>query len=126
MRRVKIRSWTDTFLRSERWPHHGAGGNGAYVQDSTLSHYNVLSAKSFLVVVMQVDLPLHYIALHPPAWPQRPAKGTAFKHSEAFSFQITTDGQAETDRYRNAIVGNSGQEGTCGWCKDIDGACLGK
>lgn len=41
-----------------------------------------------------------------------------FKHSEAFSFQIATADQAETDRYWNAIVGNGGQESHCGWCKD--------
>jgi 2-polyprenyl-6-hydroxyphenyl methylase/3-demethylubiquinone-9 3-methyltransferase len=44
--------------------------------------------------------------------------GDAFKHSEAFSFQIATDDQAETDRLWNAIVGNGGQESECGWCKD--------
>ncbi len=44
--------------------------------------------------------------------------GTAFKHSEAFSFQIATDDQQETDRYWNAIVGNGGQESQCGWCRD--------
>ena len=44
--------------------------------------------------------------------------GPAFKHSEAFSFQILTDDQAETDRLWNAIVGNGGQENACGWCKD--------
>jgi predicted 3-demethylubiquinone-9 3-methyltransferase (glyoxalase superfamily) len=44
--------------------------------------------------------------------------GPAFKHSEAFSFQIATADQAETDRYWNAIVGNGGQESMCGWCKD--------
>ena len=44
--------------------------------------------------------------------------GPAFKHSEAFSFQIATDDQAETDRLWNAIVGNGGQESACGWCKD--------
>jgi predicted 3-demethylubiquinone-9 3-methyltransferase (glyoxalase superfamily) len=44
--------------------------------------------------------------------------GPAFKHNEAFSFQIATDDQAETDRLWNAIVGNSGQESQCGWCKD--------
>ena len=44
--------------------------------------------------------------------------GTAFKHSEAFSFQIQTEDQAETDRLWNAIVGNGGQESQCGWCKD--------
>ena len=44
--------------------------------------------------------------------------GPAFKHSEAFSFQIATDDQAETDRYWNAIVGNGGQENVCGWCQD--------
>jgi len=44
--------------------------------------------------------------------------GPRFKHSEAFSFQIATDDQAETDRYWNAIVGNGGQESACGWCKD--------
>jgi predicted 3-demethylubiquinone-9 3-methyltransferase (glyoxalase superfamily) len=44
--------------------------------------------------------------------------GPTFKHSEAFSFQIATDDQSETDRYWNAIVGNGGQESACGWCKD--------
>lgn len=44
--------------------------------------------------------------------------GPAFKHSEAFSFQVATADQAETDRYWNAIVGNGGQESACGWCKD--------
>ena len=44
--------------------------------------------------------------------------GPAFKHSEAFSFQIATDGQDETDRYWNAIVNNGGTESACGWCKD--------
>jgi 2-polyprenyl-6-hydroxyphenyl methylase/3-demethylubiquinone-9 3-methyltransferase len=44
--------------------------------------------------------------------------GPVFKQSEAFSFQIQTEDQAETDRYWNAIVGNSGQESECGWCKD--------
>ena len=44
--------------------------------------------------------------------------GPAFKHTEAFSFQIATDDQAETDRYWNAIVGNGGAESACGWCKD--------
>jgi predicted 3-demethylubiquinone-9 3-methyltransferase (glyoxalase superfamily) len=44
--------------------------------------------------------------------------GTAFQQSEAFSFQIATDDQAETDRLWNAIVNNGGQESECGWCKD--------
>lgn len=44
--------------------------------------------------------------------------GPMFKHSEAFSFQIATESQEETDRYWNAIVGNGGQESACGWCKD--------
>ena len=44
--------------------------------------------------------------------------GTAFTHNEAFSFQIATDDQEETDRYWNAIVGNGGRESECGWCKD--------
>ncbi len=44
--------------------------------------------------------------------------GPAFTHSEAFSFQIATDNQEETDRYWNAIVNNGGQESECGWCKD--------
>ncbi len=44
--------------------------------------------------------------------------GPAFKHSEAFSFQIATDDQAETDRYWDAIVSNGGQESQCGWCRD--------
>ena len=44
--------------------------------------------------------------------------GDMFKPNEAFSFQIATDDQEETDRYWNAIVGNGGQESACGWCKD--------
>ena len=44
--------------------------------------------------------------------------GPQIKHTEAFSFQIATDDQAETDRYWNAIVGNGGAESDCGWCKD--------
>ena len=47
--------------------------------------------------------------------------GPAFKQSEAFSFQVATVDQAETDRYWDAIVGNGGQESQCGWCKDIWG-----
>lgn len=44
--------------------------------------------------------------------------GPAFKHNQAFSFQISTENQEETDRLWNAIVGNGGQESDCGWCKD--------
>jgi predicted 3-demethylubiquinone-9 3-methyltransferase (glyoxalase superfamily) len=44
--------------------------------------------------------------------------GKYFKHSEAFSFQILTENQEETDQYWNAIVENGGQESMCGWCKD--------
>jgi predicted 3-demethylubiquinone-9 3-methyltransferase (glyoxalase superfamily) len=44
--------------------------------------------------------------------------GPAFKHNEAFSFQVATVDQAETDRYWNAIVGAGGKESACGWCKD--------
>jgi len=44
--------------------------------------------------------------------------GPAFKHSEAFSFQVSTEDQEETDRYWDAIVGNGGEESQCGWCKD--------
>ena len=44
--------------------------------------------------------------------------GSAFKHNEAFSFQVATDDQAETDRLWNAIVTHGGQESACGWCKD--------
>lgn len=44
--------------------------------------------------------------------------GPVFKQSEAFSFQIATENQEETDRYWNAIVGNGGRESECGWCKD--------
>ena len=44
--------------------------------------------------------------------------GPAFKHSEAFSFQVSTADQAETDRYWNAIVDNDGEASACGWCKD--------
>jgi 2-polyprenyl-6-hydroxyphenyl methylase/3-demethylubiquinone-9 3-methyltransferase len=44
--------------------------------------------------------------------------GPTFQHDEAFSFQVSTEDQAETDRLWNAIVGNGGQESACGWCKD--------
>ena len=44
--------------------------------------------------------------------------GPAFKHNEAFSFQVSTEDQAETDRLWNAIVDNGGQASACGWCKD--------
>jgi predicted 3-demethylubiquinone-9 3-methyltransferase (glyoxalase superfamily) len=44
--------------------------------------------------------------------------GPMFSQSEAFSFQVSTVDQAETDRYWAAIVGNGGQESACGWCKD--------
>jgi predicted 3-demethylubiquinone-9 3-methyltransferase (glyoxalase superfamily) len=44
--------------------------------------------------------------------------GPEFKHSEAFSFQVATADQAETDRYWNALVGNGGEASACGWCKD--------
>ncbi|HJF28467.1 VOC family protein [Acinetobacter bohemicus] len=44
--------------------------------------------------------------------------GPAFTHNEAFSFQVATEDQSETDRYWNAIVGNGGQASDCGWCKD--------
>jgi predicted 3-demethylubiquinone-9 3-methyltransferase (glyoxalase superfamily) len=44
--------------------------------------------------------------------------GPAFKHTEAFSFQVITEDQAETDRYWNAIVNNGGAESECSWCKD--------
>jgi 2-polyprenyl-6-hydroxyphenyl methylase/3-demethylubiquinone-9 3-methyltransferase len=44
--------------------------------------------------------------------------GPIFPHSEAFSFQVATDDQAETDRLWDAIIGNGGQASQCGWCKD--------
>jgi len=44
--------------------------------------------------------------------------GPAFRQTEAFSFQVATEDQAETDRYWDAIVANGGQESACGWCKD--------
>ena len=44
--------------------------------------------------------------------------GPIFAHNEAFSFQVATDDQAETDRYWNAIIGNGGQPSACGWCRD--------
>jgi len=44
--------------------------------------------------------------------------GPVFKHNEAFSFQISTEDQEETDRYWTAIIENGGQESQCGWCKD--------
>ena len=44
--------------------------------------------------------------------------GPTFKQTEAFSFQVATENQEDTDRYWNAIVNNGGQESQCGWCKD--------
>lgn len=44
--------------------------------------------------------------------------GPAFQHSEAFSFQVATEDQAETDRYWHAIIDHGGQASECGWCKD--------
>lgn len=44
--------------------------------------------------------------------------GPQFKHSEAFSFQVLTDNQAETDQYWNALIAQGGTESQCGWCKD--------
>jgi len=44
--------------------------------------------------------------------------GPMFQHDEAFSFQVATDDQAETDRLWNAIIDNGGQASECGWCKD--------
>jgi predicted 3-demethylubiquinone-9 3-methyltransferase (glyoxalase superfamily) len=44
--------------------------------------------------------------------------GPGIKHNEAFSFQVATDNQEETDRYWNAIVGNGGKANVCGWCED--------
>lgn len=44
--------------------------------------------------------------------------GPAFPQSEAFSFQVMTEDQEETDRYWKAIVSNGGTESACGWCKD--------
>ncbi|MBB3999034.1 VOC family protein [Aureimonas pseudogalii] len=44
--------------------------------------------------------------------------GPTFQHSEAFSFQISTETQEETDHYWNAIVDNGGEESACGWCRD--------
>jgi 2-polyprenyl-6-hydroxyphenyl methylase/3-demethylubiquinone-9 3-methyltransferase len=44
--------------------------------------------------------------------------GPEFKQNEAFSFQISTEDQSETDRLWNAIVDHGGQESACGWCKD--------
>src|SRR5262245_49749027 len=44
--------------------------------------------------------------------------GDAFQHNEAFSFQVATEDQTETDKYWNAIVDNDGEESQCGWCKD--------
>ena len=44
--------------------------------------------------------------------------GPAFKHPEAFSMQVQTEDQEETDSYWNALVGNGGEESMCGWCKD--------
>lgn len=50
--------------------------------------------------------------------------GSYFKHTEAFSFQIATDSQEETDRYWNAIIDHGGEESVCGWCKDRYGLSI--
>ncbi|HET6432709.1 VOC family protein [Dyella sp.] len=47
--------------------------------------------------------------------------GPGFTHDEAFSFQVATDDQAETDRLWNAIIDHGGQASACGWCKDAWG-----
>lgn len=44
--------------------------------------------------------------------------GPHFQQTEAFSFQVATNDQAETDRYWDAITGNGGKASDCGWCKD--------
>lgn len=44
--------------------------------------------------------------------------GPGIQHNQAFSFQVATDDQAETDRLWQAIVGNGGEEVACGWCRD--------
>lgn len=44
--------------------------------------------------------------------------GPIFPHTEAFSFQVMTEDQAETDRYWDALVADGGAESACGWCKD--------
>ena len=44
--------------------------------------------------------------------------GPGVQHNWAFSFQVATESQEETDRYWNAIVGNGGEESQCGWCRD--------
>lgn len=57
---------------------------------------------------------------HPLPLVQRHRRGggPTFPHTEAFSFQVATDDQAETDRYWDVIIGNGGQASACGWCKD--------
>ena len=62
------------------------------------------------------ELTVHFTVLGVPCMGLN--GGPEFKHNEAFSFQVATDNQEETDRYWNAIVGNGGQESACGWCKD--------
>src|SRR5690606_40455726 len=44
--------------------------------------------------------------------------GPNVPQTEAFSFQVITEDQEETDRYWNALVGNGGQEGACSWCRE--------
>lgn len=44
--------------------------------------------------------------------------GPSVEHNYAFSFQVATTNQEETDRYWNAIVDNGGEESMCGWCRD--------
>jgi 2-polyprenyl-6-hydroxyphenyl methylase/3-demethylubiquinone-9 3-methyltransferase len=44
--------------------------------------------------------------------------GPGIQHNIAFSFQVATDDQAETDRLWNAIISNGGKASECGWCQD--------
>jgi predicted 3-demethylubiquinone-9 3-methyltransferase (glyoxalase superfamily) len=44
--------------------------------------------------------------------------GPSFRHTQACSIQISTETQAETDAYWEAIIGHGGAESLCGWCCD--------
>jgi predicted 3-demethylubiquinone-9 3-methyltransferase (glyoxalase superfamily) len=44
--------------------------------------------------------------------------GPRFPHTEAVSFMVQCDTQAELDSIWDALVSDGGQESRCGWCKD--------
>ena len=108
------------------WPlvllSRGPGGAAAHLPETAaLDATRVLERQGLLAesgtgFVIAHDVTVDFVVAGVPCLGLN--GGPTFKHSEAFSFQIATDNQEETDRYWNAIVGNGGKESQCGWCKD--------